>query len=115
MTIFDKNLMFFDGDAGAATASGAVDLGAEGIDEPLDIYFGGNGLTAGTNLVIEDSANGSTGWGNTIDITVDFTVLNQGFLFRLPPKHERYVRMTVTLGAGGTMTAGVVLDGQMGY
>ena len=112
--IFDKNLMFFDGDAGAATASSSIDLGSSGIHEVLDIYFGGNGLTAGTNLVIEDSDDDST-FATLMDVTVDYTILNEGYTVRLPPNARQYIRITVTAGAGGTMTAGIVKDTQLGY
>lgn len=112
--IFDNELMFFDGDTGAATASSSIDLGTSGIDEPLDIYFAGNGMTAGTNLVIEDSADDSS-FATLMDVTVAYTVLNEGYIVRLPPSCRQYVRITVTLGAGGTMTAGIVKNGQLGY
>lgn len=112
--IFDKKLMFFDGAAGAATASSSVDLGATGIDEKMDVYFSGAGMTAGTNIVVEDSADNST-FATFMDITVAYTVLNQGFTFRLPPNIRRYVRITVTLGAGGTMTSGILFDTQRGF
>lgn len=111
--IFDKLLMFFDGDTGAATASASIDLGNYGIDEPLDVYFGGNEMTAGTNLVFEDSADDST-FTTLMDVTVDYTVLNEGYIVRLPPQRKRYLTLTVTAGAGGTMTAGIVKNAQMG-
>lgn len=106
--------MFFDEDAGAATASSSIDLGAETIHQVVDVYFGGNAMTAGTNLVFEDSDDDST-FATLMDITVAYTVLNEGYIVRLPPKHGQYIRLTVTAGAGGTMTAGVVADGQLGY
>lgn len=112
--IFDKDLMFFDGDTGAATASSSIDLGLPNMDEKLDVYFGGNAMTAGTNIVVEDSADDST-FATLMDITVDYTVLNEGYVFRLPPNIQQYARITVTAGAGGTMTAGVVKDAQIGY
>lgn len=112
--IFDKELMFFDGDAGAETASGSIDLGPGGCDEKLDVYFGGAAMTAGTNIVVEDSDDDST-FATRMDITVDYTELNDGFTFRLPPNMNQYARITVTAGAGGTMTAGVVKDSQLGY
>lgn len=112
--IFDKELMFFDGDAGAATASSSIDLGEGYCDEKLDVWFNGVGMTAGTNIVVEDSADDSS-FATLMDITVAYTVLNAGYVFRLPPNIRQYVRITVTAGAGGTMTAGVVKDSQLGY
>lgn len=111
---FDKNLMFFDGDAGSAVASSSIDLGTGPVDEKLDIYFAGVGMTAGTNLVIEHSADDVT-FTQLLDVTVGFAVLNTGYVVRLPPNIERYVTLTVTGGAGGTMTAGIVKDAQMSY
>lgn len=112
--IFDKDLMFFDGDAGAATASSSIDLGLGNRDEKLDVYFNGVGMTAGTNVVIEDSADDAT-FATVANYTVAYTVLNGGWGFRLPPTIRQYARMTVTAGAGGTMTAGVVKDMPVGF
>lgn len=113
--IFDKELMFFDGDAGAATASDSIDLGAHNnIHEVLDIYFAGASMTAGTNIVIEDSDDDST-FVTRMDVTVDYTELNEGYVIRLPPNIQQYVQITVTAGAGGTMTAGIVKDAQLGF
>lgn len=112
--IFDKELMFFDGDAGAATASDSIDLGTTNINEVLDLYFAGAAMTAGTNIVIEDSDDDST-FATRMDVTVAYTLLNEGYTVRLPPNIQQYVRITVTAGAGGTMTAGIVKDAQLGF
>ena len=110
--IFDKKLMFFDGDTGAATASGEVDLGnaKPAANKPIRCHFNGTGMTAGTELVIThcDTSGGTFTTASTI--AVAFGVLNGGYDFYLPSDIQRYVKLTVTLGAGGTMKAGVVAD-----
>lgn len=112
--IFDKELMFFDGDTGAATASDSIDLGLGSCHEINDVHFNGVGMTAGTNIVVEDSADDSS-FATKMNLTVAYTVLNDGFTFRLPPNMRQYARITVTAGAGGTMTAGIVKDAPLGY
>lgn len=112
--IFDKELMFFDGDAGAATASDSIDLGPGNRHESLEAFFKGTGLTAGTALVLEDSADDTT-FATKNTWTVAYTVLNGGYTFQLPRDIRQYARLTVTAGAGGTMMAGILKDVELRY
>ena len=109
--IFDKKLMFFDADTGAATASSAVDLGnaAPAKNKPIRCHFNGTGLTAGTALVLTHCAT-EGGSYTALATTVGFATLNTGYDFYIPANALRYVKLAVTSGSGGTMMCGVVVD-----
>ena len=114
MTIFDKLLMFFDQEPGGATVSPSIDKQSAGIDEPLDVYIGGAEMTAGTTIVVQHSPDDTT-FTTAAQMMCTLEQLNEGFVFRLPPKMDRYITLQISDGAGGTMTAGICLDAQMSY
>ena len=115
--LFDKNLMFWDGDATDANASSEVDLGYDGAGagEPLKVHVNGTGMTAGTNIVVSHADVSETAYADLMDITVPFGDVNNGYSFFLPANIKRYCKLTVTLGAGGTIMAGVIKDANVAF
>lgn len=128
---FDATLMFDDAKSMASgftvagspiTSTNVIDLGSADGDEdhPEEIQVvvdGGDsaGDTATLQIVIQDSANGTSGWATILTApasTADAANLDGELRYRLPTKRKQYLRLQYTVGTedftAGSLHAGVV-------
>jgi hypothetical protein len=113
--LFDKSLMFYDGNA-TSEDSVIVDMGIPNVGKGEELLWGviGNGVTAGTVVTLEHSLTTTPGdFAKIVDLVVLPEAINFGVFFGIPSHCNRYLRITSTDMAGGTLTAGIVKDAQL--